>query len=365
MDPKFEQERAAGRRDFLHKLAVLGGTPALGALFADPARAATTLDVLASPSPVGKEAMALFESQTQITVRNAAYVSPTNSIAILLAGNAPLNLVITLPDGVKSNFAQAIARKRIQPFDMAKIPNARSVAPIFQNDFLRQGGKTYAIPVIWGYNGVVYNRQHLKDNDPALKSWGILFGDKFKGKVALRDDALEMITLTARFLGHKAPHKMSVKELGDVKKFLIGKKGNFRTLWSKFAEAMQLMTSGEVSAMYGWLTMKSSLQKQGADVNCNTGLLFWVQSAFLTGNASEVEASHKLVDFLLSAQNGKIMTPGTGVPSPSLLARNALSADEQKLYGYDIFTSKTPLARIEPPEDMAPWLQAWAEFKNA
>lgn len=362
------KSREEERRRFLLQLAAAAGTPALGALLAGAAHAAANLDVLASPSPLGKDALALFESQTQVTVRGAPYVSPTNSVATLLGGNSPLSMIITLPDGVKSNFAAAISGKRIQPFDMNKIPNAKSIAPVFQNDFMRSGGKTYAVPVIWGYNGVVYNRAHIKDNDPALKSWGILFDDKYKGKVAIRDDALEMIILTARYLGHKAPHKMNAKELGDVKKFLISKKGNFRTLWSKFAEAMQLMTSGEVSAMYGWLTMKSSLQKQGADVNCNQpkeGLLFWVQSAFLTGNAAEVEAAHKFVDFLLSAQNGKIMTQATGVPSPSLLAKNALSADEQKLYGYDIITSKVPLARVEPPEDMAPWLQAWAEFKNA
>ena len=90
-----------------------------------------------------------------------------------------------------------------------------------------------------------------------------------------------------------------------------------------------------------------------------------MQSAFLTGNATEVEAAHKFVDFLLSSQNGQIMTLGTGVPSPSLLAKNALSAEEQKLYGYDILSGKVALTHVEPPEDMAPWLQAWAEFKNA
>ena len=371
--PRIDQTNAPAadqteRRRFLQQLAAMAGTPALGALLANPAWAAANLDVLASPSPLSKPALALFESRTQINVRGMPYVSPTNSVATLLAGNSPLSMVITLPDGVKSNFAAAISSKRIQPFDMAKIPNAKSIAPVFKDDFMRQGDKTYAVPVIWGYNGVVYNRKLIKDNDPALKSWGILFDDKFKGKVAIRDDALEMIILTARFLGHPAPHKMTAKELADVKKFLISKKGNFRTLWSKFAEAMQLMTGGEVTAMYGWLTMKSSLQKQGADVGCNQpkeGLLFWVQSAFLTGNATEVEAAHKFVDFLLSSQNGQIMTLGTGVPSPSLLAKNALSAEDQKLYGYDILSGKVALTQVTPPEDMAPWLQAWAEFKNA
>jgi len=363
-----QTDTAPSRRRLLQLAAAAAATPALSSLFATQALAAETLDVLMSPSPLHKDVLALFESKTQITVRGAPYVSPTNTTATLLSGGNRLSMLVTTPDLVKPAFASAVDQRRLLPFDTAAVPNLAQVAPRFRDDILTQGGRTYAIPLIWGYNGVVYNRKLIQDDDPALASWGILFDDKFKGRVAIRDDAQEMISMAALYLGHKKPAAMTAAELKDTIRFLISKKGNFRTLWSKFAEALQLITANEVSAMYGWLTMKSSLQKQGADVNSNQpkeGLLFWVQSAFMPAQAPNPQAAHSFANFLLSAEGASTMTKGTGVPSPSLLGKNAFSPEEQKVYGYDILESNAAMVRIEPPEDMSTWLEAWADFKAA
>ena len=75
--------------------------------------------------------------------------------------------------------------------DLGKIPNAKKLMPLFQDEIVVRDGKPYFIPVYWGYDSVLYNTEAIAED--MAQSWGILFDDKYAGKVALRDDAHQMI----------------------------------------------------------------------------------------------------------------------------------------------------------------------------
>ena len=336
------------------------GTPALAQ--------SKTLDVLMAPSPVRPELIKLFEEKTGIVVRPAPYVSPTDTMGKLLSGNARFGMMNTLSDLVRPNLEEAVSRGLLLPYDEAKVPNSKHIAPLFQSDMLRKDGQAYSIPVYWGYNAVLYNRKFIRDDEPMIQSYAILFDDKFKGRVAIRDDAHETIHMVALVMGQKNPLDMEKSDLREVTKFLISKKGNFRAVWSKFAEAVQLMASNEVHAMFGWLLMRKTLQQQGMDVVGNhpkEGLLWWVHAGFLPRYAPNPEDSYKWLDFILSADYGRKLTELAGVASPSLLAKNSFTADEQKMHGYDILESGKPMVRLGRPKNFDLWLEAWSEFKAA
>ncbi len=339
---------------------------ALGSRLAS-AQSGKVLDVIMPPSAVRQEAITMFEEKTGIRVRAAPYVSPTDNMGKLFSGGR-YDALVTLSDLVKPSLAEAVNRKLLSPIDVAKVPNIENLAPLFKPDLLVMNGKPYAVPVYWGFNPVLYNRKFIKDGDPLTDSYSLLLDDRYKGRVAIRDDAHESLHMIALCMGHKEPAAMDAKDLKEVTRFLISKKQNFRALWSKFAEAVQLMGSGEVHAMFGWLLMRKTLQDQGLDVVSNhpkEGLLWWVHAAFLPAAAQRPDEAHQWVNFLVSQEWGRKLTELSGVPSTSRLAKESFTPAQQKAYGYDTLDSNRPLVRLGSPPRMDMWLEAWSEFKAA
>jgi spermidine/putrescine-binding protein len=161
---------------------------------------------------------------------------------------------------------------------------------------------------------------------------------------------------------------MDPAEIKELTKFLISKKGNFRGMWSKFAEAVQMMASGEVHAMFGWLLMRKTLRQQGIPVASNhpkEGLLWWVHAAFLPAGSAKTAEAGTWINFLISPEFGKSLTETSGVPSTSQAAKDSFTPQQQADYGYDVLDSGKPMVRLEEPKHLDLWLQAWSEFKAA
>lgn len=351
---------------------MLGRRAALGAaaamLAAPAARADSTLDVLMAPSALRPEIVEMFKQRTGITLRPAPYVSPADTLTRLLSGTAPFGGMATLSDLVRPNLAPAVSRRLLQPVDEATVPNLGHLAPAFGPDRLALNGKIYAIPIYWGYNFVLYNRKKVNDEEPALASWNALFDDKFAGRVAIRDDPQEMIQITALAMGNPDPLNMERADIDEVKKFLISKKRNFRTLWGSFAEGMQLMSGGEVDLMYGWLLMRKTLQKQGFDVASSRpqeGLLSWVHAGFIPARSPDPADALRWFDFLLSPEIVSILTDSAGVLSCSQLAVDRLTPEQQRLQGYDVLSSGAKTVRSGLPKHLGLWNEAWSQFKAA
>jgi spermidine/putrescine-binding protein len=360
------------RRDILRQMSL--GVAAAGMPLGATRHAfaqSETLDVLMGPSAVLPALLEMFHKQTGIKVQPAPYVSPTDVMTKLFVpgGGSRFDVVATLTDFTRPAMGEAVGKELILPWTEAEVPNSRHVMPLFKDDLLTKGGKSYTLPFYWGYDSVVYNRDHVKDDDAVTQSWGILFDDRYKGKVALRDDAHQSLLVTALFLGNKDPLAMERSDLKQCVDFLISKKRNFRTLWSKFAEAVGLMASGEVVAMYGWILLRTTLQNQGMNVTNNwprEGLLWWGQAAMIPKEARNPKAAFRFMDFLLSREYGEQLTKlNGGILSASTLAQQAFSEEERRKLGYDIMQRNLNLFRLGLPKRLDLWNEAWAEFKSA
>jgi spermidine/putrescine transport system substrate-binding protein len=327
-----------------------------------------TLDVIMPPSAIRPETLAAFEKLSGIKVRPAPYVSPVDTMGKLLQSDGRFDMMVTLSDLVRPNLKEAVSRKLLTPIDLNQVSNAQKLAALFKPDAMEVDGKTYSIPVYWGYNPVLYNTKFIKEGDPLTDSYSLLLDDRYKGRVAIRDDAHESMHMVALCMGHKRPSQMDPAEIKELTKFLISKKGNFRGMWSKFAEAVQMMASGEVHAMFGWLLMRKTLRQQGIPVASNhpkEGLLWWVHAAFLPAGSAKTAEADTWINFLISPEFGKSLTETSGVPSTSQAAKDSFTPQQQADYGYDVLDSGKPMVRLEEPKHLDLWLQAWSEFKAA
>ena len=88
----------------------------------------------------------------------------------------------------------------VQPWDTSKIPNFKYLNPAMVKAG-QYNGKQYGIPEDWGFDALLYRTDKVK---PKSNSWGLMFDERYKGKIAWYDD-LGMITTTGLYLGVKDP----------------------------------------------------------------------------------------------------------------------------------------------------------------
>lgn len=326
------------------------------------------IDVLAPPSTLRPDFIRLFEGETGVQIRPGPWISPTDALGKLFSSSARIDMVVALSDLFTPVIPDAISHNLLTPIDPAGVPNSRHLSEQFRADMFSSDGKLYAIPLYWGYTEVLYNRKNIPASEPLIDSWGLLFDDKFKGKVSLKDDAHESIMPTAIYMGHEHPLDMDRSDLKEVTRFLISKKRNFRALWTKLADAVQLMATGEVNALYGYPLMQQTLAHQGVDIAANRpkeGLLLFVQVAFIPRSGSNPADALKWINFLMRDDIATRLTQEANVLSTSEIVKNRFSAADQHAYGYDALSGEAPLVRLGRPKHLNLWIEAWAEFKAA
>jgi spermidine/putrescine-binding protein len=303
------------------------------------------------------------------SVENLPFVSATDSLAKLLApgGTARYDLLVFVTQFATAPLlGQKEGDEKLQPLDLNLIPNARKLLPgIVQNDVVVRAGKTYMVPVFWGYDSVLYNSTKISPED--LDSWALIFDDKFAGRIAWRDDALGMFLAAGLYLGIADPVAMTDNELKEVTKFLIAKKKNIRTMWSKFGEAVNLISSGEVNAMYGTIAMRTALNNQGikaASAWPKEGLITWTQSGFIPKDAPNPKVAHRVINALISKEYGEKVMLETQYPSVSSEAAALLSPEQRRSFGLDIHERGVKTYTLSFPAKMDGWLEAWNTVKS-
>src|SRR2546425_172262 len=72
----------------------------------------------------------------------------------------------------------------VQPWDTSLIPNFKHLNPLMVKAGQYQG-KQYGIPEDWGFDAILYRADKVK---PKARSWGLLFDERYKGKIAWFDE---------------------------------------------------------------------------------------------------------------------------------------------------------------------------------
>ena len=197
---------------------LLGGSPSM--LRAQDRSLLAIMPGVAMPDP----AKAVLERKTGIRVEQIPYVSPTDTVAKLFApgGTSRFDFMVTNMYFVQVPvMGPKSGDEKIRAFDMSKMTNAGDMIELFKKQMQPRDGKTYMMPVYWGYDTMIFRTDKVPEEDPATKSWGLLYDDRYAGRVALRDDAYQSIMTAALALGHKEPTVMSSSDLKEVTKFLI------------------------------------------------------------------------------------------------------------------------------------------------
>jgi spermidine/putrescine transport system substrate-binding protein len=319
-------ERRLSREDLL-KLAAAGGAAALTAGPVGLARAALTaesgrLQVLDWAGYGNDGGQSMFAAYVKAHPGNKPqFTYMTNESDALAKLHAGLKPDIFRPYvGWVKYFATS---GLVQPWDPRLITNFKHLNP-FMVKAGQYNGKQYGIPDDWGFDAILYRSDKVK---PKAKSWGLIFDDRYKGKIAWFDD-LNMLTVAGLYLGFKNPWNQSDAQLKQAQNLLKSKKKNVRLIWASETNLWEAFGSGELWIAYAWPNDWVQMKKKGLKVvymRPKEKPVAWVGMLMLLKGSPRPKLAHAYVDAWSSTKSGKWLEDNYGYGHANTLARPSSS----------------------------------------
>ncbi len=322
-------QRRLGRDDFLKLAAVTGGAAFLGGptAIADAARVRLAaesgrLQVLDWAGYGNDGGQSMFASYVKGHPKNKPQftymANESDALGKLHAGLKP-DLFRPYVGWVKY-FAQS---GLVQPWNPKLISNFKYLNP-FMVKAGQYNGKQYGIPNDWGFDAILYRSDKVH---PRAKSWGLLFDERYKGKIAWFDD-LEMLVIAGLYLGFDRPWRMTDDQLKRAQKFLISKKHLVRMNWSSETALWEAFGGGDVWIAYAWpndwVQMKAKKLKV-VYMHPKEKPIAWVGMFMLLKGSPRKQLAHSYVNAWSSTKSAKWLENNYGYGHANTKARPSSS----------------------------------------
>lgn len=351
------------RRELLKSAA----TGAALAAFAPASRALAATDIvwMTWENLAKDEYLADFLKSGDVTITKNFIGTDDEQFAKLRAGGASSVDLIT-PGLDKVEYY--VASELLQPIDFAKVPNGALLYDTFKNTSIgKKDGQTYGIPFYWGINPIVY-RADLMDAEP---DWSVFFeGDKYAGKLAMRDYALEGIMIAAMYLQipRERMFDLDDKELAEVKKALIAQKKLLRTYWNSIGDLTNLFATGEVVCAFSWVPPYYDLSARGLKMGMakpKAGVIGWCDTIAVPAGieGEKLDRIFSFINYLLGPDYGeKLAFGGPYAQSTSAALTKLPDAQKEKIFVKDLSVMDSFVWKQNPPR-YNDWVAMWNEVK--
>ncbi len=245
----------------------------------------------------------------------------------------------------------------------------------------RADGPSRYVSMVPGWHNADSMGYNPEETGRKIESWGELFSEDFKGRVALLN--IPQIGTMDAALGIEALGLFKFKDKGNMTRpeidflidFLIKKKkeGHFRAFWETFGQSVYLMVSGEVALESMWSPAVTAIKAEG--VPCvyafpKEGMRGWhgglAISAKVTGK--KLDACYEYIDWWLSGWPGAFVARQGYYMSVPENVRKFLEPEE-----WDYWYDGKPAAKelpdpfgtiIVPKGEIRDGGSYWDRFKN-
>lgn len=246
------------------------------------------------------------------------------------------------------------------------------------------------VPTWFGFDAFGYLENRVTEGDD-MDSYGLIFDERYAGKAALFDDAIQTPLKVATFLQGSGQYSfkgslgnLTKEDLAIVFEFLDQMKARkqFRLLWNDFGQLVDLLVSEEIWVCDAWSSAIYAANAAGAKArfvdNPTEGNNAWWYGVLVSPDTENYETVVEYIDYWLSGEPHKIMAPqGYYSPRPDLvkpLIETSFSTDPDVSdwdYWYAGATDNRPslASRIENtaewqqyPDEFAEYSRLWTKF---
>ncbi|PKF49186.1 extracellular solute-binding protein [Enterovibrio nigricans] len=285
---------------------ILASTACAAALFSSSAIAANDQLIFANWGPyISTELREQFTRETGIKVIYSTYESNETLYAKMK----------THPDGydlvVPSTYFVAKMRDEgmLQKIDQTKLSNFAELDKNYL-DKPFDPNNDYSVPHVIAMTGLAVNTDMYNPDD--FKSWADLWNPELEGQIMLMDDTREVFHIALRKLGYSG-NSTDPQQIDEAYEEL--KKLMPNVLVFNSDNPANPYLSGEVGLGMLWNGSAAAAQREGLPIELvwpEEGGIFWVDSLTIPKNAKNVEAAHKMIDFLLRPDIAAKISADTG-----------------------------------------------------
>jgi spermidine/putrescine transport system substrate-binding protein len=302
----------------LAALAALAGLAASGA----PATAAQELNLFAWSEYVPQSVLDEFTKETGIQVNYETYASNEEMLAKLLSGASNYDLIQPSEYVIEA----MVKEKMLLPLDHKKLPNLKNLGPEYWNQ-PHDPKLLYSVPYMQGTVGIVVNTQKVKE---PITGYADVFQDKYKGRLVVLDDALEIVIwgLAMQGLG---PSDVTKANLEKVKPTLAKWLPLVKVYDSDSPKTALL--NGDVDLGIVWSGEAAILIKEQpgkfAYVLPKEGAHMFIDNLAIPKGAEHVDAAYAFINYVLRPDVARRISADFPYTNPNVEARKLLTPEER------------------------------------
>lgn len=230
-----------------------------------------------------------------------------------------------------------VATGLFQTADPGKLSNWPNVMPELWNleGNVAADGKPYMVPFDWGQTSITY-RTDLVDLQGQEESWGLLWDERYKGRLGVLASAADTWWCGAIYAGVDFREISSEENFKKVAALMREQRPLIRTYTDDTTSLEQALASGELVAAMTWNSSAVVLKGQGVPVtfaNPKEGALTWVCGAMIHKDAPHLDRAHDVIDAMISTETGKWLIGENGYGHSNSRSFELFSDDELTALG--------------------------------
>jgi spermidine/putrescine transport system substrate-binding protein len=260
---------------------------------------------------------------------------------------------------------QAFAEGLIQPIDIAKIGNYADLGEEkAKSPMLNHDAKVYGVPWVWGLTSIAVND---KSFDKTPTSIQVMWDPAHKGRVVLRDDALEAIQFGAIASGQNIN---DIKDLDAAKAKLASLMPQIRTFWSAENDWNQMVAANQIDVGTYWSgsagRAKKNFKLPVTFVVPEEGAVGWLDAFSIPKGSKNVEGAEAFINYMIDPAFYVEWDNKVGAPvSANTKAVAGLPADafNRTVMGDPVVAARIQFQAPVSDADREKYLQIWQELK--
>ena len=303
----------------------------------------------------------IFSSETGIKVVHDYFNSEQEMLTKLRTTPGYYDVVL-----INSAFTkQAQSEGLISSIDSKTLKNFRNLSPgMAKNPSFANNGKVYGVAWVWGVTSFAVDSTQFKILPDSID---IMWDPKYKGKVSIRDDAVEAIQLTAIATGQDINNP---DNLDLIREKLIELKQQIRTYWSSEDEWNQFFSADEFDIATYWSgsasRSKTAFKLPVEFIIPKEGAIGWLDGLSIATNAPNRTGAHKFIDWMIDPKFYVKWDTDVGAPASANAKANSMlpdSAFNRVVLGNPAKVSKIQFMGPMPDSLREKMLEIWQEVK--
>jgi spermidine/putrescine transport system substrate-binding protein len=260
---------------------------------------------------------------------------------------------------------QAMGEKLLQPIDTSKIANYADVSPEKAGSpMLNHDGKVFGVPWVWGLTALAINEKAF-ETPPA--SISVMWDEAHKGRVVIRDDAVEAVQFGAIATGQNIN---DIKDMDAVKAKLTSLMPQIRTFWSSENDWNQMIASNQIDVGTYWSgsadRAKTQFKLPVSLVVPQEGAVAWLDAWSIPTGAKNVEGAQAFINYMIDP--GFYVEWVTKVGAPVSANTKAVAGLPEDSFNRKVMGDPEVAKRIQfqapiTDEQREKYLALWQELK--